>query len=154
MLNNCFLTAGEDSTVNIWSLSGKLERKIETHQGAPVWCLDYYYKNNLLVTGGGDCGIAAFPLDIKFHEDRLKLPNDETPKTIGILRSKNMVAFSEIGTLWYLSQLQKKWIIIEQHDDLKNYVLLQISKCQKLVSLSGRYKYLFYHNYCKSKKYY
>lgn len=139
VLREYFVTAGEDSIVNIWSFDGKLLRKIETHQGSPVWSLECKEKDNLLITGGGDCGVTVFPVEINCSYENLKLPSNEIPKSIGILESGNFVALSDTGTLYCFSLLHRNWLKIQQHDDLKNYGLLEVSKCRKLISLAGLY---------------
>ncbi|RZC42013.1 WD repeat-containing protein 6, partial [Asbolus verrucosus] len=130
------ITAGEDSYVNVWSFEGKLIRKIETHQGGSVWALDC--KDNVIVSGGGDCGLSLIPLHFNSISYRQSvLPDGEVPKRMGILHSNNLIVITESGYLFYFVLKTKEWVKINHHKDLKSYSLLEVSKCRRLASLSG-----------------
>lgn len=139
VLKNLFITGGEDSILNLWSHQGKLQRKIETHHGGSIWALDCDEDNNCIVIGGGDGGISVFPITFHYSEEKVKLDNFEKPKLVGILRSSNLVAISENGIFYYFNCSERQWHKINQFEDMKNYILLEISKCRKLVALAGMY---------------
>lgn len=130
------ITAGEDSFVNVWSLDGKLIRKIDTHQGGSIWSLHCY--EDQIITGGGDSGVVLIPLRHQLNEKQIALPDGETPKRVGILNSTNLVSISETGRLFYYIGTDNKWICVDTHVELQSYNLLEVSKCKNLVSLSGK----------------
>lgn len=129
------MTAGEDSFVNIWDFDGKLIRKIDTHQGGPIWSLHCYEEQ--IITGGGDGGAVLIPLNYHLNIKQLAMHDGEIPKRIGILNSTNLVCISERGKLWYYVNSTEKWIFVNTHVELQSYNLLEISKCRNLTSLSG-----------------
>ncbi|KAJ8976129.1 hypothetical protein NQ317_019394 [Molorchus minor] len=135
VLLNCFITGGEDSLVNIWSFNGQLVRKVETHQGASVWALDSDEENNIILTGGGDCGVTTFPLQLNFQEYNLVLPDKRVPKSVVILANRDLVVLTGNAILYYIRNRQCQEI--QTHDDLKSYALLVASPCKRLIALAG-----------------
>lgn len=138
VLKKAFITAGEDSILNIWSHQGRLLRKIETHQGGPIWALDCDEVDNRLVTGGGDGGVTVFPIKIDDSDDKLFIPDGDKPKLMGILSSNNLAVVSERGTLYYCEHAKNRWVKIDHFEDMKSYILLQISHCRNLIALAGK----------------
>ncbi|XP_056631356.1 WD repeat-containing protein 6 [Diorhabda sublineata] len=135
VINKYFVTAGEDSIINIWNLDGTLFRKVEANQNSPIWALDFDAKRQILVSGSGNGGVYAFPLNFDVKEQQICLPNNEKPKLVGILASNNLLFFSEKAVL-YLYGTQG-WNMMKCFEDLKSYVLLKVSRCRKLVALAG-----------------
>lgn len=147
VLKNCFITAGEDSVVNIWSLTGDLLRKIETHQGGPVWALDCEENKNLVIIGGNDGGLAIFPLTISSADKKLLLPDSDKPKIVGILNNSNLVVLSEKAIVYKLIHSTNSCFKIDHIKELEKYALLEVSPCRNLIGLAGNVitvKYLFY----------
>nr|XP_023025375.1 WD repeat-containing protein 6 isoform X1 [Leptinotarsa decemlineata] len=137
VLNNHFVTAGEDSLLNIWSFDGKPVKKFETHQCGPIWSLDWDEEENRIVTGGGDGGVSTFSIDFNAEQEKLMLPDGENPKIVGILQSFNLVIFSEGGVLYLYIKSQRKYRKIVDHEDLKRYAVMQVSRCRKMIALAG-----------------
>lgn len=135
VLSDSILTAGEDSIINIWNFNGQVMRKIEAHQGAPVWNFDCDESNNLIISGGGDCGITMFPLNQNIV--KYKIDMYESPKRVAILKNNDLVTISEKGLLEYYSMNKNKKIEIARHDDLTSYALLEVSPCRYLIGLAG-----------------
>lgn len=142
ILQDKFVTAGEDSVLNVWSNQGHLLRKIEAHLGT-IWALDYNESDNNLVAGGENSGITVFPLDVDFLEHTLFLPELEHPKLITILASNNIAVVSENGTLYHFIVLKNQWRKISHFEDLKCYVLLQRSHCRRLIALAGTVAFIY-----------
>ncbi|CAH1183436.1 unnamed protein product [Phaedon cochleariae] len=136
VLTECFITAGEDSILNVWSLDGKLVKKIETHQGGPIWCLDCDELGNI-ITGGGDGGVTSFSLNFDVSDEKLALPNSEKPKLVVALSTHNVVVISDSGDLYLYSQKSSCWFKIAEHEDLGSYVVLDVSKCKNMIALAG-----------------
>lgn len=149
ILNDCFITGGEDSLINIWTFDGRLKRKVETNQGSPIWALNYDKTNELLVVGGGNGSVHTFSLNIVVKENKICLPNGEKPKLISILASNDILVFSENGVL-YVNK-REIWTTIQIFEDLKNCVILKVSKCRKLVALAGIFFLNIYYKYIGSK---
>lgn len=122
--------------MNIWDFDGKLIRKIDTHQGGSIWSLHCY--EDQIITGGGDGGVVLIPIKYHLNIKQLVMPEGEIPKKIGILYSTNLVCISERGKLFYYIGNADKWISVATHMELQSYNLLEISKCRKLISLSGK----------------
>lgn len=137
VLTNSFITAGEDSILNVWSHQGQLEKKIETSQGSPIWSLDCDKEENCLIAGGGDGAVKSFPLSFNHLEEKISLPNFEKSKVMGILDINCLVVVSEKRKLYYHIYSKNYWKEINYFEDTKNYVLLQISKCRKMIALAG-----------------
>ncbi|XP_072376945.1 tRNA (34-2'-O)-methyltransferase regulator WDR6 [Diabrotica undecimpunctata] len=135
VLKDCFITAGEDSLINIWKLDGKLARKVEANQNSPIWALDFDEKDNVVLSGGGNGGVYAFSLINDIKEEKICLPNSEKPKIVGILLSGNFVVFSECGVLYFYNN--RSWVSVKTFEDLKSYVVMKVSKCKKLIALAG-----------------
>ncbi|KAF5308671.1 hypothetical protein FQR65_LT06132 [Abscondita terminalis] len=135
VLENCVLTAGEDSLIVVWNFNGEIVRRIELHQGAAVWSLDYNDTNNLIVTGGGDGGISLFTLQQNLTQEELPFPNNEVLKRIVIVNDGSIVTISESGILFLYQG--GKWIEVYKHEDLVNYSLLEVSRCRNFLALAG-----------------
>ncbi|KAJ8935051.1 hypothetical protein NQ318_002680 [Aromia moschata] len=135
VLNNCFITGGEDSVLNIWSFGGQIIRKIETHQGGPIWGLDCNEESNTIITAGSDCGVTIFPIYSEFVDQKISLPSGGVPKAVGILASSSLVVMCENGVLYRVKQNQT--CFVEALKDLQRYSLLVMSDCKKLVALAG-----------------
>ncbi|KAK4883259.1 hypothetical protein RN001_006578 [Aquatica leii] len=137
VLDDCILTTGEDSLLVVWSLDGDIIRKIETHQGASVWSLAYNRRKNVVMTGGGDCGITLFPLQQNIVQEEVAVTNSELLKKTGILSNGNIVCTSEKGALLLYDIKKRHWFEIQKHEDLASYSLLEVSKCRNLLALAG-----------------
>ncbi|KAF2897199.1 hypothetical protein ILUMI_08973 [Ignelater luminosus] len=135
VLSDSVVTAGEDSIINIWNFNGQLIRKIEAHQGAPVWSFECDESDNLIISGGGDCGITIFPLNQ--NVTKYKINMWENPKRVAILKNNDLVTISEKGLLEYYNVNKNKKIEIARHNDLVSYALLEISPCRYLIALAG-----------------
>ncbi|XP_028154251.1 WD repeat-containing protein 6 isoform X2 [Diabrotica virgifera virgifera] len=135
VLKDCFITAGEDSLINIWKLDGKLARKVEANQNSPIWALDFDQTDNVVLSGGGNGGVYTFSLYNNIKKEKICLPNSEKPKIVGILLSGNFVVFSENGVLYFYSNTN--WIPVKTFEDLKSYVVMKVSRCKKLIALAG-----------------
>ncbi|CAG9854026.1 unnamed protein product, partial [Phyllotreta striolata] len=135
ILNDCFVTGGEDSVLNVWSLNGKLKRKVETNQGSTIWSMDYDESKNMLFVGGDNGGVHAFTLDIMIKKENITIPQGEKPKLIAMLASHGILIFTESGILFV--NKNNTWIRIKQFEDLRSCVTLKVSKCRKLVALAG-----------------
>nr|XP_015835133.1 PREDICTED: WD repeat-containing protein 6 isoform X3 [Tribolium castaneum] len=140
LLQNLIVTAGEDSTVNVWDFEGQLIKKI-THQGGPIWALDG--NTDVVVSGGGDCGVLISSVQSNSLCNSLLLPENYNPKRIGLLRSSNLVVITEDGVLFYYARNLNMWIKIDQHKVLQSYNVLEVSKCKSLFSLSGYHGEIF-----------
>lgn len=138
VLKKYFLTAGEDSILNIWSHEGQLLRKIEAHQGSPIWAFDCDEDGNRLVVGGGNGGITVYPMIVDQFQEKMKLPDLEKPKLMGILSSNNVIAVSEKSILYHFIGSKNIWNKIAHFQDTKSYILLQVSHCRKLIALAGK----------------
>lgn len=136
-----FVTAGEDSVINIWDYHGKLCRKFDAHQGSPVWCLEFDRNDNYIISGGSDGGIVAFPYAVGFNSSKLNLPNDETPKKVALLESGWIVCLSERGVLYTYDISAEKWMAVQEYCNLKSYALMEVSKCRRRIALAGIFSY-------------
>lgn len=136
VINDKVVSAGEDSNIFVWNLEGKLVRKYESHQNGCIWALDKT-QTGQLVSGGGDSGVSVYPFDVNFQAKELTVEEDETPKTIKILGSGNIVMINEKGVLKLYDQ--QAWTIIDVLDDLKSYVVMELSKCRKYLALGGNF---------------
>lgn len=137
IINNYIVTAGEDSFVHIWNFDGQLVRKFETHQGGCVWALDYCPVDDLIVTGGGDTGLSIFPLKLDNAIKLLPIVEDETPRTLKLTASNNVVLVTDTGLLKYYKNNEQSWVDICLHEDLKSYAILEISECRNLIAVAG-----------------
>ncbi|KAG5900024.1 hypothetical protein JTB14_009104 [Gonioctena quinquepunctata] len=137
VLNNCFLTAGEDSILNIWSFDGNLMGKVETHQGGPIWSLDCDENETFVITGGCDSGVSRFPINADFVEEKLILTDGDVPKIVSALGSQNLAVFSENGLLFLYKRSEKMWYTVKEHEDLKKYIVMEASECRNLIALAG-----------------
>ncbi|XP_018562587.1 WD repeat-containing protein 6 [Anoplophora glabripennis] len=136
ILQECFLTVGEDSLLNIWTFDGSLIRKIETSQGGPVWAIDADENDNIMLIGSSDCAATLFPINCNFEEQTLSIP-DKVPKNLTILANNNLVVVSESGTIYYYIKKRLEWVQVHKHYDLKSYCVVVVSKCRNLVALAG-----------------
>ncbi|XP_066150097.1 tRNA (34-2'-O)-methyltransferase regulator WDR6 isoform X2 [Euwallacea fornicatus] len=136
IMDDFFMTAGEDSFLIFWNFQGLLLRKINTHQGGSVWALCYDSKTNVVCTGGNDGAVLTFKVNPKTLNQSIMLPQLESPKIIGLFKSGRLVCFSETGTLYYIN-LENKWSILGCFTDLQKYCIMQFSPCRKLLALSG-----------------
>lgn len=137
LLDDFVITAGEDSNVIVWNYEGHLIRKIATHQGGPVWALDY--SGGLLVSGGGDAGVLVSSLQSISSSDVATLPQNKVPRRIGFLCSGNLIVVTEDGCVFYYVSVTRECLEIAKHDELRSYSVLEVSRCRKLVSLSGKF---------------
>lgn len=129
------VTCGEDSLVNIWSLDGRLLRRIEAHQGDTVWSVDGNEQENYLITGAGDGSVIKHAVKIDLNEIQLRL--NEVPRRVALTKDGNVVVITIKGSLYYYMFANKEWSLITLHDELKKYALLEVSNCKQLISLSG-----------------
>lgn len=136
ILNEMFITGGEDSQVILWSYKGEMLRKISAFQASSIWALDCNVKSNLLVVGGGNSGLSLYSLKSNVNSQTLKLP-DGVPKTVCILNNLNLVCLTENANLYFYNKKEEEWKLIKKHVDLNNYCLLQTTDCRQFISLSG-----------------
>nr|CAH7760308.1 unnamed protein product [Callosobruchus chinensis] len=137
VLNTCFVTAGEDSMLNVWSFGGKLLRKLEAQQADPIWAIECDEESNSVLTGGGDGAVTVFPIHYKYTEEKLNVNHGDKPKLVAILTSGNLVVFTDNGILYYYSRKKRECLRIKEHVDLKSYVLMDVARCKNLLALAG-----------------
>ncbi|XP_066248670.1 tRNA (34-2'-O)-methyltransferase regulator WDR6 isoform X2 [Euwallacea similis] len=117
IMDDFFMTAGEDSFLLLWNFQGLLLRKINIHQGGSMWALCYNSKTDVVCTGGNDGAVLTFKANLKALNQSTMLPQLESPKNVGLFKSGRLVCFSETG--------------------LQKYCIMQFSPCRRLLSLSG-----------------
>ncbi|GLV31909.1 uncharacterized protein CBL_07669 [Carabus blaptoides fortunei] len=137
IIKNYIVTAGEDSFVHIWNFAGQLVRTFNTHQGGCVWAIDYCNIADLIVTGGGDTGLSVYPLNLDNKLTLLPTVENETPRTLKLTASNNIVLVTDAGLLKYYKNDEKSWSEICLHEDLKSYAILEMSACRSLFALAG-----------------
>lgn len=135
VLNDFFVTAGEDSLLILWNFKGKMFKKFDTHQGGSVWSL--CATENVICTGGNDGAILTFNISVNCSKNIINLPSDETPKSVAILSSGNVLCFTENAFLLQYNTVSNEWVNIGQISDLSKYCVMQVSPCRKLVALAG-----------------
>lgn len=133
------VTAGEDSFVSVWNLNGKLVRKFETHQGGCVWALDLCNENNYdyIFTGGGDSGVCVFPLELKFNNYLLDIPQKDVPKIIRLTANGNVVIVTTDGALKYFNNELNKLTLIHTYAGFKSYAIVEVAVTRDLIALAG-----------------
>ncbi|KAK5650100.1 hypothetical protein RI129_001129 [Pyrocoelia pectoralis] len=137
VLDECVLTAGEDSLVNVWDFEGNLIKKLEVHSGASVWDLDYDCGNGNIVTAGGDCGVTLLPLNDNIEKREIEIANNYILKKVGTLNDENLVGIAENGMILHYRASLKEWLEVKQHNDLFSYALLDVWKSTNSVALAG-----------------
>ncbi|CAH0552573.1 unnamed protein product [Brassicogethes aeneus] len=137
VFHDFFITGGEDSLVFIWSHSGDLIRKIEAHQGSSIWAIDVDEGTKQIVIGGSNSGLSLFPINSDIENLKLSLPKLEPPNSICFMSNNNIASITENGNLYYYLDKSKSWFLVEKHEELKYYCLMQSSKCKKLFALAG-----------------
>lgn len=138
VLSQCFLTAGEDSLVNVWDFKGNHIRKIEAHQSDAVWSLDYDEDNDYLITGGGDSALTLTKLNQRISTKQLKLDKSTKPKRLCLLKSGNLAITSQKGELYYYNVKNSNCILKHCYEDMKDYAVIDVSPCKKLLALAGK----------------
>lgn len=134
--HNFFVTAGEDSVLNIWTLNGILLRRIDTYHGDSIWGMDCDRNSNIIV-GSGDGAVTIYPVHSHFTENIVALDNMTKPRMIGLVKSGAIVILSESGDFIYYS-LQRKLVKVQSYEDLKVYAVMEVSMCRSLVALAGK----------------
>ncbi|KAL1505997.1 hypothetical protein ABEB36_005435 [Hypothenemus hampei] len=135
ILNDEFITAGEDSLLVVWTHQGFQSRKIDAHQGGPVWSIASH--EDLVVTGGNDGAIVLSKLKPQFLSQIIRKTPTSHPKFVAILQSGNLICMSQKAVLYYYLVEGDCWKEISSHPDLLNYNILKITPCRKLVALAG-----------------
>ncbi|XP_050305724.1 WD repeat-containing protein 6 [Anthonomus grandis grandis] len=136
ILNDMFITAGEDSQVILWNFQGGKIKDFEFHQGGPVWSICCKSDCETIFSGGDDGALLVFKTKPYILRDTLSLPNLEKPKIIGILNNSQIVCFTVEGVLYLLNKYKEPRKICD-YSDLKRYCIMQISPCKKMVALAG-----------------
>lgn len=137
VLQDFFITAGEDSLLILWNFEGTILRKIDTHQGGPIWSLCYNSDMKFIYSGGNDGAISSFKTNPVITKEIISLSNTECPKIVGILKTQSIICLSESGILYHRRKTSTNWEEVARHSDLQKYSLLQISACKSLVALAG-----------------
>lgn len=137
VLNDCVLTAAQDSLINIWDFNGALLRSVEAHQGGSIWTLDYKESSNEVISGGADCGVTLFSLTSNISRTDLRIKPKENIKRIAFLHLNTLVSISEKGLLEICRINGPKWVEVYRHSDLANYALLEVCQCRNVVALAG-----------------
>lgn len=70
-------------------------------------------------------------------ESQIAVPPNEVPKKITLLDNNNILLITETGVLHTFNIKSQQWTFINKHDDLRKYVLMEISECRNLISLAG-----------------
>lgn len=144
--DNRLLTAGEDSTVNIWTLdanSAKLERRIDALQGGAIWALDCSKENNALIVGGANSEVVKFSLKLETERVEFIVADECVPKKVAFVASGNLVVVTENGRFYYFVVEDGKWVLVKEHEELRSYALLEVTSCKKLVALAGKNFFFF-----------
>lgn len=138
ILDDSFLSAGEDSLVNVWDFKGKLLRRIEAHQNDSIWAIDCDKEKQIVVTGGGDGGITITALKQNVHLRQLNVADGVIPKRIGLLNSGSIAFVTEIGSLYMYDTKRDVCAFVHEDVNFKDYVVMDISSCRRLVVLAGK----------------
>ncbi|KAL3277546.1 hypothetical protein HHI36_012890 [Cryptolaemus montrouzieri] len=137
ILTKFFITAGEDSVLNIWNFDGTLLRMVEPHQGGAIRSVGYFEEKNYIVSGGEDGSLTSFSAFTSVEGKKVDMPKMEVPREIVLLASQNILAISESGSLFYYNIIQNKWLSIDHYKDLEQCSLLEVSPCRKCLALIG-----------------
>ncbi|XP_030756788.1 WD repeat-containing protein 6 [Sitophilus oryzae] len=136
ILEDGFVTAGEDSSLIIWDFKGGLLRKIDNHQGS-VWSLAYNHSKNILCSGGNNGAISKFNISATQKTTVISLLQNENPKHVGLLFSQNIISITEKAVFNVYNKKLEKINEIAIHKDLQNYNIMAVSSCRKMVALAG-----------------
>ncbi|KAI4458636.1 wd repeat protein [Holotrichia oblita] len=136
ILNDSIITAGEDGIINVWNTQGGIIKKLDVHQGGPVWTLDCDENANAIVSGGGDSGVFLIKLNSNILKSQLNTGADKPSKVL-ISSNDNLVYLTEDGLLLLYKRKSETVAGICVHDDLKSYGLLEKSPCGSRIALAG-----------------
>lgn len=132
IIDDLIATAGEDSVINVWNLDGSFVRKFDAHQNGVVWSLDS--TGGRLVSGGGDAGVSVYPFRSDSSESEL-VSDGDSPKVLMLL-SRGLALVNESGVL---KCHLKEWTIVNVHNELKSYCVMDVSENRDLLALGGKY---------------
>lgn len=117
-LNRIVISVGEDSSVMVWGPEGKLLKQWKYHQNSTIWAMDYSSEKKIVVVGGSDGGVIAWPFNM-WREESLKHEqlvfqgnsnnsvNDVNHidgiifRRIVILKDNHVVALTKNAALWH-----------------------------------------------------
>ncbi|KAL4709720.1 hypothetical protein ACJJTC_005523 [Scirpophaga incertulas] len=134
--DECIISGGEDSTICVWDLDGKLLQKRQCHQNGSIWCLDVdqYY----LVSGGAD---GAVILNTIINSDQKKVFQiDTTPRKINFTARRNLIILDDTNLIYVTHEGKIKTIHELKHES--TYKLLSLSSCKQLaavVDMTGKF---------------
>lgn len=143
ILKQEFISAGEDSVLNVWDFDGNNIETYQPFQGGTIRYLDYHNKNNLIICGCDNGGLLAINYSSTNQQEKINFIPNLTPRCIAFLNSGNLAAVSQNGIFAYYDF--KNWNIIDSHEELRQNAILKVSNCRKLIALAGfKGKIIFY----------
>lgn len=137
VLSNFFISAGEDSILNIWNFDGTLLRSVEPHQGGAIRSLGYHEDRNYVVSGGEDGSLTSFSAFTSVDAKKIDMPKMEVPRQLIMLASGNILVMSESGHLFCYNISNNKWVSVDHHKEMEQSSLLEVSPCRKCLAVIG-----------------
>lgn len=142
ILEEHYMSAGEDSKLCVWNSQGELEKSFQLHQGGGLRGLHYSKELDVVLTGGEDGGIMCMTHSAAtchtFPVSRQINSRAGCPLRVMFLKKK-ILSTTAHGCL--VVEEQEAIDLTELEKSFKNYCLLHASPCQEHVavaSLHGR----------------
>ncbi|KAK9881961.1 hypothetical protein WA026_018153 [Henosepilachna vigintioctopunctata] len=146
VMSNFFVSAGEDSVLNIWNFDGSLLRMVEPHQGGAIRSLGYHEERNYIISGGEDGSLTSFSAFTSVESKKVDImPKMEVPRQVILLSSGNIAVVSEGGYLLCYICSENRWVTIDHHKELEQCSLLEVSPCRKCVALIGFHGEMYFY---------
>ncbi|XP_049805330.1 WD repeat-containing protein 6 isoform X2 [Schistocerca nitens] len=118
IVNRTVVSVGEDSSVMVWGFEGKLLKQWKYHQSSTIWAMDYSTEKKIVVVGGSDGGVIAWPFNmwreeslnhaqLSFHGCLNNSVNHVNHidgiilRRIVILKDNHVVALTKNAALWH-----------------------------------------------------
>lgn len=146
ILEDGYVSIGEDAVCCLWDSSGQITQKFKGHQGRSIWSIAVNSDENLLATGGGDAGIRVWQRNsvLQLSENvsmmEIAMPRchgDDFPRLVKLLGSSMILVMSNRGCLFKYTVPQKHWTVILNDPAYASYSVMSLDQSRSMVAIGN-----------------
>ncbi|CAF0975598.1 unnamed protein product [Didymodactylos carnosus] len=139
LTQSTIITAGEDSSIRVWSYNGQMLHRYVNYRCKNVWSIDIVNCNSI-VSGWSDGGLRLYHLDtnsLDSHHSLLEI-NDDFPRNVCFISSSSIICHMDSGKLMRLNldgEIEKNELFYDGTNNLKSYATMMISPYYKQLAI-------------------
>ncbi|XP_059175378.1 WD repeat-containing protein 6-like [Physella acuta] len=136
LMDNYFVSVGEDATCFVWNYSGNVMSTLKGHKGKSIWSLAVTEDEKFVITGGGDASIRKWQVHQhkKTQSQRsvqvpvnCRMNEEDFPRIVRLLNYDTLLVMMNSGCLYSYKVNDQRFTLIIQDAKFRSYSV--VSPC-------------------------